>query len=336
MKTKNIAAVLLSVLMVFSLAACGAVKKEADIGRPESVSSLTDAYRAGNSYSQKAEEGMEFSLSPSYDSKDGLTGFSTDTSKTGSLFPADVKLIYRANASVQTADFEKAEESLKAAVAAAGGYFESQSVYSGDYYNRSALRRGEYTLRIPADNYRSFVDGLGSYAVVTNLKETVDDVGQVYYETEARLKTLYTKEERLQELLKKAEGLNDIIQLENALSDTEYAIDQYQSELNRYDSLIGYSTISLSLQEVSRPEEGIGEKNGFFAVLGRRFVAGLADTGLALENFAYWISGNFVPLVLCAAAAIFLRKKHPVRKLRAKIAAGRTKKPGNGPTDENK
>lgn len=334
MNLKKISTVFLAAAMLVSFAGCGAVKSAQDSEAPQSMEGYygkADSAGLNTSYSQGIfKPGTK--LEEDYVSE----GDSMSSDRAASYLPSDVKLIYRANASVQTADFEKAEESLKAAVAAAGGYFESQSVYSGDYYNRSALRRGEYTLRIPADNYRSFVDGLGSYAVVTNLKETVDDVGQVYYETEARLKTLYTKEERLQELLKKAEGLNDIIQLENALSDTEYQIDMYGSALNRYDSLISFATVNITLQEVSRPDTGIGEKNGFFATLGRRFVAGLADTGLALENFAYWISGNFVPLVLCAAATIFLWKKHPVRKLRAKIAAGRTKKPGNGPTDENK
>ncbi len=334
MNLKKISTVFLAAAMLVSFAGCGAVKSAQDSEAPQSMEGYygkADSAGLNTSYSQGIfKPGTK--LEEDYVSE----GDSMSSDRAASYLPSDVKLIYRANASVQTADFEKAEEGLKAAVAAAGGYFETQSVYSGDYYNRGALRWGEYTLRIPAENYRSFVDGMGSYAVVTNLKETVDDVGQAYYETEARLKTLYTKEERLQELLKKAEGLNDIIQLENALSDTEYAIDQYKSELNRYDSLIGYSTIILNLQEVSRPEDGIGEKNGFFAVLGKRFMAGLADTGRALENFAYWISGNFVPLVLCAGAAVLVIRKHPLRRIRDKIAAGRAGKAKNSPEDGNK
>lgn len=334
MNLKKISTVFLAAAMLVSFAGCGAVKSAQDSEAPQSMEDYygkADSAGLNTSYSQGIfKPGTK--LEEDYVSE----GDSMSSDRAASYLPSDVKLIYRANANAQTENFDDAEQKLKAAVLDAGGYFESQNLYSGGFYNSGALRSGEYTVRIPAEKYREFVDAMSAYAVVTSLKETVEDVGQIYHETEVRLKTLYAKEERLQELLRKAADLNDIIQLENALSDTEYQIDMYGSALNRYDSLISFATVNITLQEVSRPDTGIGEKNGFFAVLGKRFMAGLADTGRALENFAYWISGNFVPLVLCAGAAVLVIRKHPLRRIRDKIAAGRAEKAKNSPEDENK
>ena len=65
---------------------------------------------------------------------------------------------------------------------------------------------------------------------------SAEDVGQNYSDIELRLQTQRTKQERLLALLEKAATMEDIISLENALSETEYQIEQYTSDLKRYDS----------------------------------------------------------------------------------------------------
>ena len=50
-----------------------------------------------------------------------------------------------------------------------------------------------------------------------------------------------------QALLEQADTMEDIISLENALGDVEYQIEQYSTELRRYDGLVDYATIGVEL-----------------------------------------------------------------------------------------
>lgn len=52
--------------------------------------------------------------------------------------------------------------------------------------------------------------------------------------------------------------MEDIIALESALSDVEYQIEQYSSELNRYDALVAFATFTISLSEVGKVTQEVG------------------------------------------------------------------------------
>ena len=115
--------------------------------------------------------------------------------------------------------------------------------------------------------------------------ESTENISTQYYDTEARLKTLRTKQERLQALLAEAEVMEDIISLESALSDVEYEIEQYSSTMNQYDSLVSFSTIDLTLQEVTKVTEEPGETSSLGAKMAAGFSASLEGLKRALvEN----------------------------------------------------
>lgn len=215
----------------------------------------------------------------------------------------DAKLIREANLSVQTTEFEQAAASLENIVAQAGGYFQSAAVYGGSYRDVNARRSGEYTIRVPAQQYEAFLSQTGELGYVTYKNETTQNIGEQYYDTEARLKTQKTKQERLLSLLEKAETMEDIISLESALSDVEYEIEQLSSTLNRYDSLVGFSTIYLTLDEVHK----VSEETGVTDSLGTRMAAGFAHSGENLvqgfQSFLIWVSYHVFGILIFAGAA---------------------------------
>ena len=184
--------------------------------------------------------------------------------------------------------------------ASCGGYFESASVYGGGSRDANARRRGEYVVRVPAERYDHFLSSTGQLGYVTSKSESSQDVGERYYDTEARLKTQRTKQERLLALLERSETMEDIIVLENALSEVEYQIEQYSSELNRYDALVGFSTFYVYLNEVGRVTEEVGET----ASLGQRMAAGVQASFLGLgqgfQDLLIWMSYNLVLVVILA------------------------------------
>ena len=213
------------------------------------------------------------------------------------------KLIRRAEISIQTEQFDQSKAALDQLVAECNGYFENSSEYGGSRRDVNASRRGEYTVRVPAEKYDQFLSQTGELGYVTSMNASSEDVGERYYDTEARLKTQRTKQERLLALLEKAETMEDIITLENALSEVEYQIEQYSSELNRYDALVGFSTFNIYLNEVGRVTQEVGET----ASLGQRMAAGfqasVRNLGQGFRDFLIWASYNIILLVILAAVA---------------------------------
>ena len=206
----------------------------------------------------------------------------------------DAKLIQRADYEVQTTDYPAAETALEALVERCGGYFEYQETSGGGYYESAARRWGSFTIRVPKEQYDTFTGSVGGVGHVVSQSGSAEDVGQTYYDIELRLQTQRTKQERLLALLEKAATMEDIISLENALSETEYQIEQYTSDLKRYDSLIDFATIELRLTEVAR----ISDEPGEVAPLGTRvasaFGEGLHSFGDGLGNLAVWLAYHAV------------------------------------------
>lgn len=229
----------------------------------------------------------------------------------------DVKLVYTAYMEVQTLDYAEAESKIYALVEQFGGYLESTYRYNGGYYSNNSNQNGSYTVRIPAEHYADFVNGLGETCHVVNIDQSVEDITLSYADVEKRLATLETKYERLLDLLSKATNMEDIIDLENAIAECEYQIDNYTSTKNRYDSLVNYSTITIELSEVSRLAEPVKVDNSFFARLGRTLKNGLNNVLDSLDDFVMWFTYNIVGIIIFVVIVILVRKylkKHPIRR----------------------
>lgn len=232
---------------------------------------------------------------------------------------ASVKLIYTADIDAQTADFDTASKGIADLVQSMGGYFERQNIDNTSRYDGAALKKGTYVIRIPAEHYAEFLSSVGENITVKSLNESVKDVGLVYADAEQHIKTLSIKLDRLQELLSRATEMSDIITIESAISDTEYELSCYQSDINWYDSLISFSTVNITLVEAARPGSGIEEKENFFSELGSSFLDGLEKTWNNISGFFYWLSYNLIGLAVLALIVVLLIKFRPFTKLYRKI-----------------
>ena len=112
------------------------------------------------------------------------------------------KLIYTANLTIESKDFDAARTALTDAVSAAGGYLESsnESSYTG------SSRTLSLTIRVPQDNYASFLEAAAQAGNLVDKSEQVQDVTTQYMDIEARLSNLTAQRTRLQELQASAEN----------------------------------------------------------------------------------------------------------------------------------
>lgn len=231
----------------------------------------------------------------------------TKAEEGGGGLPANTKMIYTADMELETKEFDQASSALSDIVEELGGWFESRSLNQG-----GSWRSLSCTVRVPAEHFQSFLDRAGEAAHVVCKSDYSQDVSEAYYDSESRLATQRTKLERLQALLAQAAGMEDIIALESAISDTELQIEQLTGSLRKYDSLIGYSTVNIYLQEVYR----LSSDEEIPVTFGQRFSAALS-TGLqrgidGVEDFVIAVARNWMGLLILAAviaaAALLLRR----------------------------
>lgn|GEM_PF-1214100 len=323
---KRVIAVLISIAMLLSLSACGGGRSSQSQRKEMAApSGATDAYYYDGAAMEDAAAAEHEEAAAGNNSTAG------SDAGPNAYQSAEVKLIRRASLRLETTEFDAAVAGLEDLVNTLGGYLEDSSVNQGNY--GSSYRSASYTVRIPSKKYSDFLNRISDdkRCHLVNKSESTEDVGQQYFDTETRLKTLRTKLDRLQTLLQKAEKMEDIISLEDAISDTEYQIDRYSSTLKRYDSLIGYSTFSISISQVTNLSDTdtipYGER------LLNAFTSGMRNFGEGVQEFALWLAGNVMSVVMLIAFILlirFLLKRRRSRKAmnpKAKQKVRKSRKP---------
>lgn len=255
---------------------------------------------------------------------------SYDGGAAAAAVPDAAKRIYTANLELETTDFDDASSKLDALTQSLGGYFESSGVSNG----ADGYRYGSYTVRVPAQRFDEFLKQAGELCTLVSRSSSAEDVSEVYYDTQGRLKTQQIKLERLQSLLAKAEEMEDIITLENAISDTESQIESLSGELRHYDAQVDYSTVCISLRETYRPADTEKPASGFGERLAAALRAGWSGFGAAMQGLLVALAYGWMWLLLLAAALLGVRALRRRRKQRGDSAreVGKPEQPGGDKT----
>lgn len=264
-----------------------------------------------NAVSGSADNGIStFGAEDSYRSAETAAGGSLLTSgeaeSDASTRTADsAKIIYTANLTLETRDYDTARAALDAALSDADGYMESSS----EYTNTDSTRSVSLTLRVPQDSYKSFLAAAAQSGSVTYQNQQAEDITTRYMDTEARLASLTAQRTRLQELQAQADTLADLLEIESSLSDVQYQIESWQSQLDWYGNQVQQCTVYVNLSEV---QNYTPTDESFLGSVGAAFAQGWSNFVNGLQQLAVWLAGAWpVVLVVAAAAAGFAvwRKK---------------------------
>lgn len=326
---KKILVVIMIIVMTLAMAACGSAS---DSGGAEGSydEQKSAGFSGAGSYMADAPASAEEDLAEyggeTIDTPEPERN-AADISLPAALNKENVKLIFTADLRVQTMDFEETEKQLYDMVEAFGGYFESIYTDNGNYYyTEDSYKYAGYTVRVPSDKFHEFIGSVSDGMHVVSMSQNAQDVGQAYFDTERRLETLKNKHDRLEELLSQATNMTDIIELEGALSDTEYQIEQYTSDLQRYDSLIDYSTVTVEVEKVSGYSQAITDELTFGQRLLRSIKKGAEDFGWWLEDMAEWFGYHIIQLVILAAVIVIFVKLHLVSKIKGLFGKKKTER----------
>ena len=165
----------------------------------------------------------------------------------------DEKIIKTVDVSVQTKEYDAYISSLTASVTALGGYIENSSADFGNGY--SSRRFATYTVRIPADKLDAFITSAGEKGTIISKTENQQNVTLEYVDLESRIEAYKTEKQTLTNLLEKAESLDNVLAIQERLSEVNYQIESYTSQLKILANRVSYSTVTLRINEVERVTE---------------------------------------------------------------------------------
>jgi len=288
---KKLTALLLSLILLLSLTACGASTK----------------YAADSAVRQEVME-----EAPAMMAMGTAQNSTSENGSAGNSLPDNRKWIITVDMNVETDDLETMLSALNDRIAALDGYIEDQSIYNGSTYANRRYRNANLTIRIPADRVSEFSEEIGSLGNVVSNNLRREDVTLQYVDTEGRVKALQTEESRLLELLAGAETMSDLLEIEARLSDVRYELESYTSRLRTLDNQINYATVYVNIEEVQ--EYTPVEEPTFFQRIRDGFGDSLEGLVESLEDLLVFviISAPFLAVYGAIGTVILLL----VRKIR--------------------
>ncbi len=221
------------------------------------------------------------------------------------------KIIYNADLSLESTDFDAARTALTDAVEANGGYI-SYSDLSGSAEDQD--RYSHYTVRIPADSYRNFLEAVSGAANVLSVSESAEDITSEYIDVEARIASLENQRSRLNELADTAETTADLLEIESQLSDVQYQLESYTRQRSWMDDQVQYSTVDIRLSEVKTltPETPVG----FAEEAGRAFLDGWEAFSLFIKGLVLGLIYAWPAVLIVVIVLIVVVRTHPARQAR--------------------
>ncbi|MDR2736069.1 MAG: DUF4349 domain-containing protein [Gracilibacteraceae bacterium] len=155
------------------------------------------------------------------------------------------KIIYTAQASLKVNDVAVAMRDIEARTVSLGGYIAQSSYTEND-------GRGSISIKVPQNKYTEFKDGLALWGTVLELKQSSNDVGLQYFDTEARMKNLEAQEQRYLEILQGARTIDEILKVEKSLSEVRVKIESYKGQLRYWDNQVDYAQLTLTLRQANQ------------------------------------------------------------------------------------
>lgn len=188
--------------------------------------------------------------------------------------PMDRKIIRSGDLRFEVDDLDAARNGVLEHVKASGGYVEGDE--RGDWgHQRTATLR----VRVPADHFDAFVQGLHGLGRLEHQNISATDVTAEWVDVEARLEAKRTLEKRYLELAGQAKNVNEMLEVERALGNVRVEIESMEARMKALRDQVAMSMLTITCtkqQAVSErftPRFGVAMREGWNNLL--RFLVGL-------------------------------------------------------------
>jgi len=202
-------------------------------------------------------------------------------------------------------DYAKIREDAVAITSAAGGYVEGESASRDD----EGLTYATLTLRIPADKFDEVVAQVSSLGEVVSTQVSTNDVSAEYVDLESRLRHLQAEEEFYLSLIAEAQTIQEMITIREHLNSIQLEKEQVQGRINFLDQQVGFSTLTLSVDEKASDEEDV---EGFWASVGDAFIH--FGRGLKKLGIGFFYALPYLVILAVIAMIIWLLVRRSRRR----------------------
>ena len=210
-------------------------------------------------------------------------------------------IIQTANVELETEYFDDAVAELRGLAPDAGGYIEHEML------TNRGRRMLTIVLRVPVANFDMVLRHVENLADVRSSNQFAEDVTEHFYDLMGSYEVRRIEEDRILALLEEAENIHEILALEERLSNTRLRIEMYLSQLNNLAGRVVYSTITVTLWDISQEEiEDTVVTLG--AHIGGAFGDSVDGTVNAAQNFIVFLAGAVLPLLLVGVAGFVTYK----------------------------
>jgi hypothetical protein len=211
------------------------------------------AQSAGNKIAERvsAEEfGAQAAASPSRPQAKDASKLKSETqpgATSTAVGPAiSRKIIYDAQIDLMVDSVDPIAQKVTSSVQNANGYIAEQNVTGSP----GTLRSIHWRIRIPVEQFDSFVESVVSLGELERNNRTSQDVSDQYYDIEARIKNKRVEEQTLNKILQERSGkLEDVLKIEVELSRVRGEIEQLEGKIRVLENLSSLATLTLNVRE---------------------------------------------------------------------------------------
>ena len=232
------------------------------------------------------------------------------------------KLVYSANINIETKEIKEALSHLYAKISEYGGIIQDENSSNLDYVdteNYSYSYMGNATayiyVRIPQENSEAFLMGLSEQTdlmSIRKIQKTVDNMTDVYYDQDTRLKSLRTQEERLLYFMQNAKTVSEMLEIEKRLTDVQYQIDSVNNSMAEIDNDVKYSKVKLNITEVVKYSERRANPKNFVERVWSYIVDSAESFADTLENWLEFAIYLLPYVVIVVVVLVLTRKKRKI------------------------
>ena len=156
------------------------------------------------------------------------------------------KIIYDAQVDLVVDSVDPIAKKVGTLVQDATGYIAEQNVTGSP----GSLRSMRWRIRIPVEQFDSFVESIVSLGELERNNRTSQDVTEQYYDLEARIKNKKVEEQTLNKILQERSGkLEDVLKIEIELSRVRGEIEQLEGKIRVLENLSSLATLTLNIRE---------------------------------------------------------------------------------------
>ena len=286
---KYLSLALVVLLLLSTLVGCAASEQSApSYNKSESADLMADGFASMDSYYDEA--------APEAAPEAPMSSEGKPSQSATQEYLSNQKLIYSSNVEIETLTFEETTNAVRSMIEKYDGFVESDYVsddswnwYYSDYKKTNGTMEERIVIRIPTENYKSFLEDLTGTGKVISKSENVENITKSYNDTTTTIEVLEKERDMLLDMMDQATSIQDMITVEERLSEIQRNLALLNSSKNEMDVDIAFSTITVNIREVVEYTRVIEEET-----FGQRVVNAIKDS---TESFGDFLSGLVIVLI---------------------------------------